>query len=265
MGCPIPAASPVPGLCSLPEPRVGSALPGAVATCPAALPLAFLPPRLAPPALRLPSRPGEARPGPAQPRFTREELLGCPRAGTASGSSCEQAGCGMGLRGSGARAGLGDFCTTARGAGTDVGGARAALGGCSTSCWGAAPRAQGRLGRGLRIKCQPGRGCRVQCHRAWGAGGCSASQEGTVGCSARARASGVQCQQGRGAMGAVPARQGLWGPLSAAQEGRQKQRTDSSHGDNPWQPPTPQPLTQGCWATPQHTELPFLKAPGRGI
>lgn len=106
MGCPIPAASPVPGLCSLPEPRVGSALPGAVATCPAALPLAFLPPRLAPPALRLPSRPGEARPGPAQPRFTREELLGCPRAGTASGSSCEQAGCGMGLRGSGARAGL---------------------------------------------------------------------------------------------------------------------------------------------------------------
>lgn len=208
MGCPIPVASPLPGLRSLPEPRVGSALLGAVATCPAALPLAFLPPRLAPPALRLPSRPGEARPGPAQPRFTREELLGCPRAGVASGSLCEQQGVGWGctaaVQGVGcgraggllhASPGFGDRCWRCKInswevqhqlLGAQPRGHRAV--GCSaggdSGLWGTGPTASQA---GVQSAVPPG----------WGAGGCNANQEGAMGCSARARASGVQCQLGQ--------------------------------------------------------------------
>lgn len=93
-------------------------------------------------------------------------------------------------------------------------------------------------GRGLWVRCQPGRGYRVQCQLGWGAVGCRASQEGTMGCNcsqgrglwgsapARAEGYGVQCYQGQGAVGTAPARQGLWGPLGGAQEGGHTQTAD---------------------------------------
>lgn len=158
----------------------------------------------------------------------------------------------MGLHGSGAGCGMGQgWGTSARwprvqGQMLEV--QEQLLGGAAPAVGGAAPRAQGyrvqcwwaqwAVGHranwetGLCLKCQAGRGTE-----------CSATRLGELGVGVPAKKAQWAAMPGQGLLGAVPAgtvgcvcstsQAGALGTPSAAQEGRHKQRIDSSNGDNP--------------------------------
>lgn len=158
--------------------RVGSPAPrspGSVATCPAALPLAFLP-RLAWPlllcsTLHAQAKPGQARHGPAAPTCT--VLSGCPRAGAVLGPHANSPGHSVGES------------TAGRGQGTEL--------------------------QSMGLGAAGGCGCRLGGPGA--AGAAPDSCRATEGSSTCTWSYGVQCQLGRGGLGAFLAKKGLWGAV----------------------------------------------------
>lgn len=157
MGCPMSAASPIAGAllpapCSVWDPRAPRA-PGAVATCPAALPLAFLPASPGPSCragtLHAQAKPGQAQQSPSSPR---RHFWGVHGQALPPGLWCEQAGCGHGS--------AGQQCGVPGGE-------------CSAGCWGVQCQLLGGAVPAAAGLCRA-----IGCSSAWGGGavGCSASQ-----------------------------------------------------------------------------------------